>query len=191
MRDATNRSISLAANRKVTRKLQVGHILCRYSPRFIGDEKWPMILVQFIFLYIMKCMRAFYFDNRSILHHCYYSRVNENTCNLLKKKKRIPKNIFEINIHIWRNDIQFFDGQEQEFESSANILSRNIQILEKNSKKRSSFGSMDRSFPLADSTWKECSIIRYCYIISLFITGTMVTCTTKSTSCELISPREV
>lgn len=109
----------------------------------------------------------------------------------LKKKKRIPKNIFEINIHIWRNDIQFFDGQEQEFESSANILSRNIQILEKNSKKRSSFGSMDRSFPLADSTWKECSIIRYCYIISLFITGTMVTCTTKSTSCELISPREV
>lgn len=61
----------------------------------------------------------------------------------------------------------------------------------KNSKKRSSFGSMDRSFPLADSTWKECSIIRYCYIISLFITGTMVTCTTKSTSCELISPREV
>lgn len=47
----------------------------------------------------------------------------------LKKKKRIPKNIFEINIHIWRNDIQFFDGQE--FESSANILSRNIQILEK------------------------------------------------------------
>lgn len=107
----------------------------------------------------------------------------------LKKKKRIPKNIFEINIHIWRNDIQFFDGQE--FESSANILSRNIQILEKNSKKRSSFGSMDRSFPLADSTWKECSIIRYCYIISLFITGTMVTCTTKSTSCELISPREV
>ena len=148
MRDATNRSISLAANRKVTRKLQVGHILCRYSPRFIGDEKWPMILVQFIFLYIMKCMRAFYFDNRSILHHCYYSRVNENTCNLLKKKK-------------------------------------------KNSKKRSSFGSMDRSFPLADSTWKECSIIRYCYIISLFITGTMVTCTTKSTSCELISPREV
>lgn len=68
-------------------------------------------------------MRAFYFDNRSILHHCYYSRVNENTCNLLKKKKRIPKNIFEINIHIWRNDIQFFDGQEQEFESSANILS--------------------------------------------------------------------
>lgn len=124
----------------------------------------------------------------------YYTIVNVSTRILaiyLKKKKRIPKNIFEINIHIWRNDIQFFDGQEQEFESSANILSRNIQILEKNSKKRSSFGSMDRSFPLADSTWKECSIIRYCYIISLFITGTMVTCTTKSTSCELISPREV
>lgn len=122
----------------------------------------------------------------------YYTIVNVSTRILaiyLKKKKRIPKNIFEINIHIWRNDIQFFDGQE--FESSANILSRNIQILEKNSKKRSSFGSMDRSFPLADSTWKECSIIRYCYIISLFITGTMVTCTTKSTSCELISPREV
>lgn len=122
----------------------------------------------------------------------YYTIVNVSTRILaiyLKKKKRIPKNIFEINIHIWRNDIQFFDGQE--FESSANILSRNIQILEKNSKKRSSFGSMDRSLPLADSTWKECSIIRYCYIISLFITGTMVTCTTKSTSCELISPREV
>lgn len=62
----------------------------------------------------------------------YYTIVNVSTRILaiyLKKKKRIPKNIFEINIHIWRNDIQFFDGQE--FESSANILSRNIQILEK------------------------------------------------------------
>lgn len=125
----------------------------------------------------------------------YYTIVNVSTRILaiyLKKKKNSKKYFRDKYSHLeeWYSIFRW-TGTGVRIECKYFIAKYSNFRKKKNSKKRSSFGSMDRSFPLADSTWKECSIIRYCYIISLFITGTMVTCTTKSTSCELISPREV